>query len=277
LWSASASGLSSVFLASLAAAGCGASARAAAPRPTPLPDPVLVELFTSQGCSSCPAADAFVRDLPRLGFGRDRVVPLTFHVDYWDDLGWKDPFASPVFTERQRRYARTGALVTPDGADGIHGSYTPQMIVAGRVHFSGGRRDVAQAEIRRAAAAPAIAALRAEASVDGDHAIVSARLTTDASAETRKSWRLMVALAARSARTQVKHGENTGEILEEAAIVRWLSEPIVIPVTGATNAIRVTVPRAPDFDWPAVELAAFVQSTATGRVIAARAIPLPSP
>src|SRR5438132_13969858 len=101
------------WLAALLAAlgGCGA-AHASAPAWQRV---VLVELFTSQGCSSCPPADAFVRDLPALGFGRDKVVPLTFHVDYWDDLGWKDPFATPAFTDRQRWYARSRKLRSPDG------------------------------------------------------------------------------------------------------------------------------------------------------------------
>src|SRR5579872_2978315 len=99
----------------LLGAGCrGASAAA----PTGPVRPVLVELFTSQGCSSCPAADAFLRDLPALGLPRARVVPLAFHVDYWDGLGWPDPFASPVFTERQRRYAEAGFLRGPDGPGG---------------------------------------------------------------------------------------------------------------------------------------------------------------
>src|SRR6478752_323054 len=117
-----------VGLLAVAAAGCSPSARAA---PTPWRRAVLVELYTSQGCSSCPPADAFVRDLPALGFGRDKVVPLTYHVDYWDRLGWKDPFATPGFTERQEWYARSKKLRSPDGQAGIEGIYTPQMIVDG--------------------------------------------------------------------------------------------------------------------------------------------------
>lgn len=113
---------------------------------------VLVELFTPQGCSSCPAADAFVAELPRLGFQRDRVVPLTFHVDYWDDLGWRDPFASSSFTARQRRYAGLGRLASPNGSRAPSGVYTPQMIVDGMVHFSGSQSDIALREISRAGA-----------------------------------------------------------------------------------------------------------------------------
>src|ERR1700759_5332648 len=95
-----------LFVACLA---CGSVPARAAPA-----HPVLVELFTSQGCSSCPAADAFVRELPALGLPRARVVPLTFHVDYWNGLGWPDPFSSPAFTERQRRYVDGGFLRGPE-------------------------------------------------------------------------------------------------------------------------------------------------------------------
>jgi hypothetical protein len=109
-------GILPVTLTLALAAGCVPLAKAAPGGP---PNPILVELYTSQGCSSCPPADALVRELPRLGFGRDRVIPLTFHVDYWDDLGWKDPFASHAFSERQRAYARAGSLVSPDGDSGI--------------------------------------------------------------------------------------------------------------------------------------------------------------
>src|SRR3954447_8738559 len=137
-----------LFLAgSLAVAGCVSRAQGA---PPPSKRVVLVELFTSQGCSSCPAADAFVRDFPRVGLGRDKVLPLTFHVNYWDDLGWKDPFATPAFTARQQWYVSSGRLRAPDGGAGYDGLYTPQMIVAGAVHFLGQQRALAAQEIVRA-------------------------------------------------------------------------------------------------------------------------------
>lgn len=89
-------------------------------------DPVVVELFTSQGCSSCPPADALLSQLAK----DDGVIALALHVDYWDYLGWEDAFALPSHTERQRAYAR---------AAGERMIYTPQMIIAGKDHVVGYR------------------------------------------------------------------------------------------------------------------------------------------
>jgi hypothetical protein len=261
----------------LAAPGC---LPAAAAGPGHGSRPVLVELFTSQGCSSCPAADAFVRELPRLGFDRATVVPLTFHVNYWDELGWPDPFATPAFTERQRRYASAGGLRTPDAEDdGIHGVYTPQMIVDGAVHFSGGRRDLALTEIRRAAAAPALAELTAEAQLLPDRAVVTARVSArQPPPAADRSWRLLVALAAKSARTHVTRGENRGETLEEAAIVRVLSEPVRVALSSApTAAAPITVARPRELAWSEIELVVLLQSETTLHVAAVRSIPTPGP
>ena len=87
---------------------------------------VVVELFTSQGCSSCPPADKILGELAK----RDDVIPLALHVDYWDYLGWRDEFASPEHTKRQRAYARAARART---------IYTPQMIIGGRDHVIGSR------------------------------------------------------------------------------------------------------------------------------------------
>ena len=87
---------------------------------------VVVELYTSQGCSSCPPADALLHELAE----RDDVLPLALHVDYWDYIGWKDQFANPKFTKRQKAYAH---------AAGQHMIYTPQMIVGGQDHVVGNK------------------------------------------------------------------------------------------------------------------------------------------
>lgn len=141
----------SLVLLTVAAIGCSSTSRAASASGRRV---VLVELYMSQGCSSCPPADTFVRELASIGLGRDKVVPLTFHVDYWDRLGWTDPFASRAFTSRQEWYATSDKLTSPDGAAGLDGLYTPQMIVDGSVQFSGRRRQIALREIERAGARP---------------------------------------------------------------------------------------------------------------------------
>ncbi len=104
--------------------------------------PIVVELFTSQGCSSCPPADAFLTELARQ---RRDILPLAFHVTYWDYLGWKDPFSLDVATARQRDYARHL------GEDGV---YTPQMVVDGVKEFVGSSRAEALSAIAGAAHKP---------------------------------------------------------------------------------------------------------------------------
>jgi len=100
------------------------------------PEPIVVELFTSQGCSSCPPADRLLAELAE----RDDVLALSFHVDYWDYLGWPDPYADAAFTQRQRSYDRALGSRT----------YTPQMIVDGEAEFVGSDRAKAQRAIRSA-------------------------------------------------------------------------------------------------------------------------------
>src|SRR5262249_9599543 len=117
------------------------------PEPVPWNHPaVVVELFSSEGCSSCPPADAVLRDLAEKQpvAGAD-VLALEMHVDYWNDLGWADPFSSDVYTSRQRAYT---SVLTDRSA------YTPQMVVDGRFGFVGSQRGTAESAIARAAAMP---------------------------------------------------------------------------------------------------------------------------
>jgi hypothetical protein len=230
---------------------------------------VLLELFTSQGCSSCPTADALVRELPRLGFDRRKVVPLVFHVDYWNDLGWTDPFSTAAFTARQRHYADARGLRSPDGEDGIHGLYTPQMILDGTIHFSGARRQVALVEIERARAQPAVIDLEAEVVLEADRARVKARVAVRQSSATGERWQVVVAVAEKTTSTRVTRGENSGETLAEAAVVRALSVPVRVALPQA-QPVEIVVPRPKNTPWSALELSAFVQSETTLHVAAAR-------
>src|SRR5262245_17840110 len=105
---------------------------------------VLVELFTSEGCSSCPPADRTLAFLSENQPVRDvEIIPLAFHVDYWDRLGWKDPFSSALFTQRQEKYAQHFQ---------IDSAYTPQMVVDGESQFVGSQQGKANNEIAEAGA-----------------------------------------------------------------------------------------------------------------------------
>jgi hypothetical protein len=171
--------------------------------------PVLVELFSSEGCSSCPPADAllrrFLRDQPVPGV---RIIALAEHVDYWNDLGWRDPFSLPLFTARQETYARR----LPAG-----GVYTPQLVVAGAAHLLGSDEGAARAAITAAATT-----MRGE---------VSARVVRGAAGalEVAARWpegveaEVFVALVQDRAMSEVARGENAGRTLEHVAVARSLS------------------------------------------------------
>ena len=257
-------GFGLLAIASFASSGC-VTARAAGNEWRRV---VLVELFTSEGCSSCPAADAFVRELPSLGLGRDKVVPLTFHVDYWDGLGWKDRFARPDFTARQEWYARATKLRSPDGEAGLHGLYTPQLVIDGAVHLSGRRRQEAIHEIERASAQPPLFELKPVATVRGSIMDVTIEAIARPNVKKDLDWRVVVALALRSARTPVTHGENAGETLDETAIARVLSERVSMPAwPGGMARVRLTKPT--DVAWSDIDVVVFVQAEDTGAVGAA--------
>jgi hypothetical protein len=149
--------------------------------------PVVVELFTSQGCSSCPPADEYLGELAH----RRDVIALAFHVDYWDYIGWKDPFASPDFTRRQRAYA---------GALGLRGLYTPQMIVDGRADAVGSDRARVEDMVRGSMSVPKLALGLEPGAAEGQARLVlpEARFERPAT--------IWLALYEREARTKVNFG-----------------------------------------------------------------------
>jgi hypothetical protein len=168
--------------------------------------PVLVELFTSEGCSSCPPAD---RVFAALAEASDSpILPLAFHVDYWDSLGWADRFATHAASERQREYAR---------AFGRGGPYTPQAVVQGRFETIGSRRDEIEAAASRESNHATI-----RLSV---HRSASLELTVETSTEDApSSAHIIVALYQRSAESRPTRGENEGAVLRHANVVRSFRE-----------------------------------------------------
>lgn len=164
-----------------------------------LPAPVVVELFTSQGCSSCPPADAAVAAVA----DRPDVIALSFNVTYWDHLGWKDTFARPEFTRRQEAYARALAQGAP---------YTPEVVVGGRVGGVGASRPALDGLIRRGGAPPLT-----RVSADAGQIRVAAGVAPRRGAEV---W--LVRYDPREVQVPVKAGENTGKTLPQRNVVRRL-------------------------------------------------------
>jgi len=176
----------------------------AAKAESPAARPVLVELFTSQGCSSCPPADAVLREL---GSAND-VLPLAFHVDYWDYLGWADPFASPAFTARQQSYARRRGFNV----------YTPQAVIDGSTAVVGSSRGGVSAEIAAAKASAKTAA--AEISRKGSD--ISITVGTVAGAGAVAAGDVYLVSFDESQTTAIKRGENAGRNIVYTNIVRSL-------------------------------------------------------
>jgi hypothetical protein len=206
---------------------------------------VVVELFTSQGCSSCPPADEL---LSRLAHARGRrIVPLAFHVDYWDDLGWADPFASPAWTARQQAYA---------SALGDRRIYTPELVVAGAAGMVGSQADRVAAAI---AAAPPQRDVDATATWSATSLVVDATAPPDA-----EVW---VAVWDDAPRTAVPRGENAGATLASDRVVRALAR---VAEPGRTG--RVTV--ALDPRWTPAGAVAIAQR-ADRRIIGARVLAQP--
>lgn len=202
------------------------------------PAPVVVELFTSQGCSSCPPADALIHDIANDPAMRGRVIPLSFHVDYWDSLGWRDPFSSADWTKRQALYARAMHLSS---------AYTPQAVINGTREFVGSNRAAMSAALEKASNEKPRTEIALSARREGNSLVANIHATVPANDD------LMLAIVEDGVTTKIKHGENAGRTITNDAIVRKL-----IRVTGRTT---VTVPL--DSAWHNVGAAAFVQDRAT--------------
>ena len=241
-----------------------ASAGAAAGDEPPARPAVVLELFTSQGCSSCPHADHVLSRLGReVEADGIALVPLAFHVDYWNRIGWVDPFSSDRWSARQRRYA---------AVFGLRSVYTPQIVLNGRAELVGSHEGSLRAEIP--AAVPADPAGRVRilgASLDA----AAAELVVDLAAEIAErpeAPRLVANLALFESGlvTRVEAGENARRTLENDYVVRLL-RPALRFEPGSELRRRERVRIALDADWSVANLglAAFLQDTETLEIHAA--------
>ncbi|KIM00351.1 hypothetical protein CCC_01506 [Paramagnetospirillum magnetotacticum MS-1] len=207
------------------------------------PMPVVVELFTSQGCSSCPPADRLLGELA----GRPGVIALAYHIDYWDRLGWKDPFSLPAATARQNAYTR---------ALNLQNLYTPQMVIGGKTDVVGFDRPAVLAAMQGKGDGVPIHLSRA----DG-------KLLIELGAG--RAGEITVLAYSGETETRVARGENAGRVLKDHAIVR-----AVYPMgqwDGTAKSLSLNLASVPD---SATIAAVLVQSAGQGPMQGAATIPL---
>jgi hypothetical protein len=221
--------------------------------------PVIVELFTSEGCSSCPPADALLGHLRQdLAAQQIEVVPLGFRVDYWNSLGWNDRFSSAEFTRRQEDYIKTMKL---------DGPYTPQMVVNGEAEFVGNDASQAHSSITHAANQPQTAEIKISPAADNKLLVqVKTHGATDGSA-------VMLAITEDNLSTKIGAGENNGRTLHHASVVRTLKE--IGKLHG--GSFETAVPLNLEKDWKRNDLrtVVFVQDGPGGRIEGAASVALP--
>lgn len=209
----------------------------------------VLELFTSEGCSSCPPADAVLAKLSEEYKGN--VYALGFHVDYWNRLGWKDVFSSADFSKRQHEYANYLHLQSV---------YTPQVIVNGKTEFVGSE----EGPFRNALKASLQKQPNAQLTVSGlktDKNMASFNYTTTGA---DKNTVLLIAVLQKSAQTKVERGENGGRTLSHVQIVREL-QPVAIK--GNSGTANVALPHGFNtHDW---EIIGLLQNKSTGAVVGA--------
>jgi hypothetical protein len=226
------------------------------------PTPVLVELFTAEGCSSCPPADALLQSLvDTQSIDGAQVVALGHHVDYWDQLGWRDRFSSAAATNRQQRYSQ---VLNVDSV------YTPEMVVDGREEFVGSDARAARRAIGKAAS---VAHARVTFSIEpGDGDRVSAAVTVSDVPNVSRGDHADVVVAVVESRlqTEVRGGENRGRVLAHAPVVRQMT------TIGEATTPRLTaaIPIARGWQREHITMVAFVQERFSRRVLGAAALPL---
>ena len=212
----------------------------------------LLELYTSEGCSSCPPADRWVGQLKAQGFTADRVIPLALHVDYWDYIGWRDPYAHPGFASRQREMARlAGSGVV----------YTPQVMINGRDFRGWYSNGSFTHELEVMKQAPARANIQLKLSK-----LAADRVETSVSVSGQKdNLVLYLALYENDLWSSVAAGENSGVKLHHDYVVREWRGPLRVGDTP----LQQTLPFKPSWQIAKTGVVAFLQNSVSGEVVQA--------
>jgi hypothetical protein len=224
------------------------------------PVPILVELFTSEGCSSCPPADRWLlqMDTAQPLTGAELIV-LSEHVDYWNHDGWKDPYSSSLLTERQEDYAHAFRLDSP---------YTPQVVVNGTVNLRLSDPQQVRQTFQQASTATTIpVTIRSAAVTAGNPQVVHASVEVDGSS-VEQPTDIYAAVALNHAESQVLHGENGGKHLMHVAVVQQLTK-IGKLEKGKNFSSEFEIKLKPETDPKNIRLIVFAQESGPGKVVGA--------
>jgi hypothetical protein len=249
-------------LTMLAASGLATAAGAICSAHSPVHRVALVELYSSEGCNSCPPADNWLSQWKNSGAAQS-IVPLALHVDYWNSLGWTDRFSQHRFTERQQ--------MLTDLAGG-HTIYTPEIFVSGRELRSWSQRDSFQSRVGKVVAEPAQANVALELKGQAPGAFNVAAQFTSKAADTAGQLDAYLAVYENSLSSQVGAGENSGATLHHERVVRqWIGPvPLVAGSAQIRRDIRIQDTAADaSVNAPADRfgVVAFVENAATGEVL----------
>lgn len=238
------------------------------------PTPVIVELFTSEGCSDCPPADTLLDTLiAKQPIAGAEIIGLGQHVDYWDRQGWKDRFSSAALTNRQRVYQARFATES---------IYTPQMVVDGRAEFVGSDVNAARKAIEKTLVAPHGLVkvdpprMSQARDRDGDVRVAHVSVTvSDLPPVSRGDQAdIVVAVIESGLTTDVKRGENHGKVLTHAPVVRVLTTMGHVPSDRTTASAVADVPLGRAWQVDRLAVVAFVQEVRGRTILAAASVPL---
>lgn len=233
-------------------------------RESPAHTVALLELYTSEGCSSCPPADRWLRELSSR-FSAEQLVPLALHVDYWDYIGWQDRFADRRFSERQKQLSRFSGGGT---------IYTPEVF-AGMKELRAWRTEASLVQrIRQINGTPAGASIALQMSPSGANAAdVQAKFALAQSAAPGRAMQGVLVLYENRLSSEVRAGENHGVTLQHDRVVRYWSAPVALDAPGGRGEWRQIIDLPADWQRANLGVAAFVQDVRAGEVLQAVSMP----